>query len=182
MILRPGVLYGPGGADFHSRVGLRLGGWLLHLGGGNPVPLSYVDNCAEAVVLAGHSDDRAGEAYNVIDDDLPTSRQYLKEYKRSVGAVRSIPIPFRISMMMSKIMGDHPPWRLPPVLTTYKVETLWRGYRFDNSKLKQLGWKQLVTTAEGMSRTFASLKARQNGHLLRAVPRLPGLSLGRSPD
>jgi nucleoside-diphosphate-sugar epimerase len=173
VILRPGILYGPGGTDFHARVGLRFGGWLLHFGGGNLLPLSYVDNCAEAVVLAGRCGNAPGETYNVIDDDLPSSSQYLKEYTRQVAPVRSIAIPYRVSKMMAIMMEGHPPWHMPPVLSAYKVESLWRSYRFDNSKLKQLGWKQLVTTEEGMARTFAALKVQRNGHRLPVESRLP---------
>src|SRR5690606_2783769 len=46
-VLRPGVIYGPGGGAMSSRVGLNLPGVFLYLGGRNVLPLTYVDNCAE---------------------------------------------------------------------------------------------------------------------------------------
>jgi nucleoside-diphosphate-sugar epimerase len=50
VFVRPGVVYGPGNEAIHARVGLGTFGLFLHLGGSNKVPLTYVDNCAEAIV------------------------------------------------------------------------------------------------------------------------------------
>src|SRR5580692_7042470 len=93
-VLRPGVIYGPGGGHFSNRVGLTIGNWQLHFGGNNLLSLSYVDNCAEAVVVAGAYPSAAGQVYNVHDDDLPTCRQYLRAYRKNVAKVRSISIPY----------------------------------------------------------------------------------------
>ena len=72
VVVRPGVIYGPGGTPISSRVGLTVPGLFLHLGGRNLLPLTYVDNCAEAIVVAGERGASDGQAYNVVDDDLPT--------------------------------------------------------------------------------------------------------------
>ncbi len=77
VVLRPGVIYGPGGGHFSNRVGLSLFGTFLHLGGSNLLPLTYVENCAEAIVVAALHPGASGEIYNVVDDDLVSSRQYL---------------------------------------------------------------------------------------------------------
>src|ERR1051326_1497087 len=53
VIVRPGVVFGPDKPTLHGRVGIHTFGFLIHLGGSNPLPLTYVDNCAEAIVLAG---------------------------------------------------------------------------------------------------------------------------------
>ena len=57
-------------------------GIFLHLGGSNPIPFTYVDNCADAIVLAGLTPGVDGEVFNVVDDNLPTSRQFLRLYKQ----------------------------------------------------------------------------------------------------
>ena len=80
VVLRPGVIYGPGNSGLSSRIGLSLFGVFLHLGGRNTLPLSYLDNCAEAVVVAGRSEESVGQVYNVHDDDLPTCQQFLRQY------------------------------------------------------------------------------------------------------
>ena len=85
---RPGAVYGPGKAGITGRVGVGTFGIFLHLGAGNPIPLSYVDNCAEAIVLAGLVKGLDGEVFNVVDDDLPSSRRFLRLYKEQVKPLR----------------------------------------------------------------------------------------------
>jgi nucleoside-diphosphate-sugar epimerase len=161
-VLRPGVIYGPGGNSFSSRVGMNLLGVFLHLGGENVLPLSYVDNCAEAIVIAGRSDAANGQVYNVHDDDLPTCGEYLRRYKREVRPVRSITIPYFALAGISKLVERYHAYskgQLPAIFTPYKAATSWKGNRFDNAKLKALGWSQIVPTEEGLRRTFEHLKA-----------------------
>ena len=88
VILRPGVVYGPGKHAISGRVGIGTFGVFLHLGGPNLVPLTYVDNCAEAIVLAGLKPGVDGEVFNVVDDDLPTSRHFLKLYQDARPAIQ----------------------------------------------------------------------------------------------
>ena len=161
VVLRPGVIYGPGGGHFSNRVGLRIGKWQLNLGGRNLLPLTYVENCAEAVVVAGTHEGGAGQVYNVHDDDLPTCREYLRAYKKHVTNVRSIPVPYFGLRLLARMLAKYHEYskgQLPPIFTPYKVASLWAGNRFDNSKLHSIGWRQLVPTAEGLRRSFAALR------------------------
>jgi nucleoside-diphosphate-sugar epimerase len=123
-----------------------------------------MQNCAEALVIAAGKDEAVGQTYNVYDDDLPTCRQYLREYKRTVGDLRSIPLPYTGVALLSKIVERYHSYskgQLPAAFTTYTTAILWKGRRFANSKLKALGWKQLVSTAEGMRRTFEYLRSKR---------------------
>jgi nucleoside-diphosphate-sugar epimerase len=94
VIVRPSVVFGPGKAKITDRIGTNTFGIFLHLGLNNRVPLTYVDNCAEAIVLAGLRNGIEGQVFNVFDDDLPTSREFIKRYKREVRYFLSIPIPY----------------------------------------------------------------------------------------
>jgi len=162
VVLRPGVIYGPGGGHFSSRVGLMIGGRQLYLGGGNLLPLTYVKNCAEAVVTAGIHERAAGQIYNVLDDDPPTCREYLRAYTKHVRKIRSVPLPYFATRLLSRaLVGYHrySKGQLPAVLTPYKVASLWAGNRFDNSKLHSIGWQQMVPTAEALRTSFAAFRA-----------------------
>jgi nucleoside-diphosphate-sugar epimerase len=162
VVLRPGVIYGPGGSHFSNRVGLTVGKWQLCFGGRNLLPLTYVENCAEAVVTAGTSKHAAGQAYNVHDDDLPTCREYLRTYKKYVVNVRSFSVPYFALRLLSRILGQYNAYskgQLPAIFTPYKVASLWAGNHFDNSKLRSLGWRQLVSTPEGLRKSFAAFQA-----------------------
>src|ERR1700675_3132369 len=161
VVLRPGVIYGPDGGHFSNRVGLSIGKWQLHFGGNNLLPLSYVDNCAEALIVAGAHEHAAGQVYNVHDDDLPTCREYLLAYRKHVTKVHSISVPYFGVKLLSSVVAKYNRYskgQLPAILTPYKVASQWGGNRFDNSKLRSIGWKQLVPTAEGLQRSFASFR------------------------
>jgi nucleoside-diphosphate-sugar epimerase/peptidoglycan/xylan/chitin deacetylase (PgdA/CDA1 family) len=181
VVVRPGVIYGPDGGHFSNRVGLTIGKWLLHFGGSNLLPLSYVDNCAEAVVLAGTHPSAAGQVYNVHDDDLPTCRKYLRAYKKHVTKIRSIPVPYFGVKLLSSIIAKYHRYskgQLPAILTPYKAASLWGGNRFDNSKLHSIGWRQLVPTAEGLERSFTAFRAGLNAAAVeKSVPQ----SMATSP-
>ncbi len=162
VIIRPGVIYGPGGSPMSARVGLNFFGVFLHLGGGNRIPLTYVDNCADAIVATSENADAFGHAFNVVDDDLPTARGYLRRYRREVVPVRAIPIPYLGMQLISRsVEWYHVRSRgqLPAVFTRYKTKSLWKGTRFDNTKLKCIGWSPRVSTREGLAKSFASLRA-----------------------
>jgi nucleoside-diphosphate-sugar epimerase/peptidoglycan/xylan/chitin deacetylase (PgdA/CDA1 family) len=161
VVLRPGVIYGPDGGHFSNRVGLAIGKWQLLFGGRNLLPLSYVDNCAEGVVFAGTHPHAAGQVYNIHDDNLPTCRQYLRAYQKNVTKIRSISLPYFGVQLLSSIVAKYNRYskgQLPAVLTPYKAASQWGGNRFDNSKLRSIGWKQLVPTAEGLRRSFAAFR------------------------
>ncbi|MEO1622978.1 MAG: NAD(P)-dependent oxidoreductase, partial [Cyanobacteria bacterium J06632_3] len=77
-VLRPGVIYGRDNL-WTARLGASLGeGSWLRIGGYSKLPLSYVENCAEAIVMAAEQEAAIGQTINVLDDHPPTQRQYTK--------------------------------------------------------------------------------------------------------
>jgi nucleoside-diphosphate-sugar epimerase len=161
VVLRPGVIYGPGGGHFSNRVGLNLFGMFVHLGGRNLLPLTYVENCAEAIVVAALHPGAAGEIYNVVDDDLVTSGEYLALYKKQVRPMRSVRVPYFALMWGSRLVEGYSrrsKGQLPAIFTPYKTWAMWGGNRFSNEKLKGIGWRPLISTREGLARTFAGFR------------------------
>lgn len=162
VVMRPGVIYGPGGAPISTRVGINVFGVFLHLGRNNLIPLTYVDNCAEAIVTAARHEGSAGEIYNVVDDDIPTSKEFLREYRKRVKRMKYVTLPyFAIRMLSSWVQwyNKRSKGQLPAILTPYKTKCNWTGTRFDNSKMKSIGWMPNVSTEEGLMRFFTWLKA-----------------------
>jgi nucleoside-diphosphate-sugar epimerase len=162
VVLRPGVIYGPGGGHFSNRVGLSLFGRFLHLGGNNLLPLTYVDNCAEAIAVAALYPGANGQVYNVVDDDLVTSKQYLSLYKDRVKPVRSIPVPYSALMWGSRMVerySQRSRGQLPAIFTPYKTRAMWGGNQFNNVKLKSIGWRPVISTRVGLERSFAAFRA-----------------------
>jgi nucleoside-diphosphate-sugar epimerase len=167
VVMRPGVIYGPGGGAFSSRIGLQIGPIFFHLGGSNLLPLTFVVNCAEAIVVAGTHPDSAGQAYNVHDDDLPTASRYLREYKRHVKRIRSIRLPYFMTRMLAWCLETYhrrSQGQLPAIITSYKAAAAWGGNKFSNAKLHALGWRQLVTTSDAMAETLAYFRRQEIKH------------------
>ncbi|MEO5740450.1 MAG: NAD(P)-dependent oxidoreductase, partial [Vicinamibacterales bacterium] len=72
VVVRPGMIYGPGRECLSARVGIKVGPVLIRMGGHQPLPYTYVDNCADALVRAATLTGIDGETFNIIDDELPT--------------------------------------------------------------------------------------------------------------
>ena len=164
VIVRPGYVYGPGRADITSRVGLGTFGVFLHLGGSNTIPFTYVDNCAEAIVLAALMKGIEGEVFNVVDDDLPSSRRFLRQYKQTAERFRSIYVPHAASYTLCWLWERYSKWsegQLPPVFNRRRWHAYWKRTRFSNQKVKaRLGWTPRVSMADGLGRYFESCRER----------------------
>jgi nucleoside-diphosphate-sugar epimerase len=165
-IIRPGAVFGPGRVAITGRVGIDTFGVYLHLGGRNTIPFTYVDNCADAIVLAGLLPVAGGHVFNVVDDDLPSSAQFLREYKKRVRHFRSIYVPYPVTYFMSFLWESYSRWsggQLPAVFNRRRARAEWQGNRFSNEKLKALlGWRPRVPMSEAFERYFSY--QRDSGH------------------
>jgi nucleoside-diphosphate-sugar epimerase len=158
VIVRPGSVFGPGKAAITGRVGIGTFGIFLHLGGPNRIPFVYVDNCAELIALAGLKPGVDGEVFNAVDDDLPSSRQFLRQYKKHVRSFRSIYVPHALSYGLCYLWKRYSEWsegQLPPAFSPGRWHTEWKRTRYSNEKAKtRLGWSPKVPMTEGMTRFF----------------------------
>lgn len=164
-ILRPGVIYGPGGVAMSSRVGLNLFGIFLHLGRNNMLPLTFVENCAEAFIVVGESGHFNGDVYNVVDDELITAKQFLTLYRNKVKKFPYVTLPYPLTLAVSLLCEKYFTFskgQLPDIFTRYKSAVMWKGNRFSNAKLKELGWKPTVSTNNALNMHFTHLQSRTN--------------------
>lgn len=167
VIVRPGVPYGPGvKAAIHSRIGIDPFGIFFHLGGSNKIPFTYIDNCAEAIVLAGIKKGVDGEIFNIVDDDLPKSREFLRMYKKNVENFISVFIPYRLFYIFCYLWEKYSKWskgQLPLAFNRRKCSGNWKGNRYSNVKLKRmLGWAPKVSFEEGVKRHFEFLRKKED--------------------
>jgi dihydroflavonol-4-reductase len=163
-VVRPGWIFGRGQELLGARVGLSLFGLFLHLGGDNPLPLTYVENCAEAVAAAGDAPGALGQALCLVDDDLPTAAALLRRYRREVAPLRVLRVPYpalRLAARLNAWYSARSEGHLPAVFTPYKVASTWKRQVFSNARAKAvLGWSPRVPMREALDRTFASLGPR----------------------
>jgi nucleoside-diphosphate-sugar epimerase len=162
VIVRPGYVYGPGNPAITGRVGIGSFGVFLHLGGSNKIPFTYVDNCADAIVLAGLQPGVDSEVFNVLDDNLPSSRRFLRLYKKNVKRFKSVYLPHAVSYTLCYFWERYAAYsegQLPPVYNRRKWNAFWRKTQYTNEKLKmRLGWAPRITMQEGLTRYFESCR------------------------
>lgn len=161
VILRPGMVFGPGKKELSGRVGNGAFGLFIQVGS-NLLPLTYVDNCAEAIVLAGLRPGVDGEVFNIVDDELPTSRQFLREYKKRLTRFRSIRIPYPVAYGLSLLWekySNYSKGQVPPAFNRRRCAADWKRNRYSNQKLrKRLGWKPRVNLEKAMASFLAQFE------------------------
>jgi 2-alkyl-3-oxoalkanoate reductase len=163
VLIRPGFVYGPGNEAIPGRVGVSTFGIFLHLGGSNPIPFTYVDNCANAIVLSGLKPGINGQIFNVVDDDAPNSRQFLRRYKKEVRKFQSLYVPKTLSYFGCYLWERYctmSQGQLPQLYNRPVWHAYWKKTRYSNQKLKQLGWRQTVPTSAALETFFASCRQK----------------------
>jgi nucleoside-diphosphate-sugar epimerase len=153
VIVRPGYVFGPNRSELSGRIGTGAFGLFLHLGGSNQLPMTFVDNCAEAIVLAGLKPGIDGEVFNIVDDEPLTSREFLEAYKKA-RTFRSVSIPYPVAWAGCRIWEEYSRrshGQLPPVFNRRRCAAEWKGNTYSNQKLKErLGWKPRVPMKQAM--------------------------------
>jgi nucleoside-diphosphate-sugar epimerase len=164
VIVRPGTVFGPGKQTLTGRIGIDTFGFFMHLGGSNQLPLTFVDNCAEAIVLAGLKRGVDGEVFNIVDDELITSSEFLTAHKRAVGSYFSLRVPYPLAYLLSLAWENYSKWskgQLPPVFNRRRCAAEWKGNRFSNSKIRErLGWRPRVPMKKALEAFFGQFGAR----------------------
>jgi nucleoside-diphosphate-sugar epimerase len=159
VVVRPGVIFGDERGALSHRVGLQLGGVLLRMGG-QRVPFTYVENCAEAVKLAGFKVGVDGQVFNVVDDDLPTGREVLRMYRQAGRKLTVIGIPHFATNWLARFnewYSVRTEQQIPAVLTRYRVQAMWKPLQYSNSRAKELlGWHPSTSFDEAFEKTMAS--------------------------
>lgn len=159
VVVRPGVIFGDERGALSHRIGLQLGGLLLRMGGRQRVPFTYVENCAQAVKLAGLASGIEGQVFNIVDDDLPTGCQVIRDYRKVGLKLRVVGIPqFAINWLarFNERYSERTEQQIPAVLTRYRVQAMWKPLSYSNGRAKQqLGWHPATSFDEAMERTLA---------------------------
>lgn len=158
VVLRPGTVFGPGKRELTGRIGLRLSRLFLCIGGDNALPATYVDNCAEAVVLAGWRPGVEGETLNVVDDELPTCREFLRAYAARAGGMVILSAPYWLAYGGCAVLEGVARWvpGFPRRFNRARARAEWKGNTFTNERLRaRLDWRPRVPMREAMERFLA---------------------------
>jgi nucleoside-diphosphate-sugar epimerase len=163
-ILRPGVIFGKDNL-WTARLGIEGRRFWLRTGAWATLPLTYVENCAQAILLALESPAANGGTFNVIDDDLPNQRTYAAQLRRRLpGRPRIIPVPWTLlravaglADLTNKVLFKGRA-KLPGLLIPARLHARCKPLRFSNDRLKQAtGWKPKYSWREGLDRSMGNV-------------------------
>jgi nucleoside-diphosphate-sugar epimerase len=164
-ILRPGLVFGKDRTWFHH-LGIHLSPrrWVC-LAGDALLPLTYVENCANAILNALEMDQAQGATANIVDDDLPERRRYMDSLAKHSDPRPSIScVPWSLLDQVSRTAsganrfsaGKLP---LPDLLQPASLHARCKPLRYSNDRAKQvLGWKPRWNFEEGLDRSFGFIR------------------------
>jgi 2-alkyl-3-oxoalkanoate reductase len=170
VVIRPGAIFGPNKAwDYGTALG--LGPAALLFAPRSHMRLTYVDNCADAIVAAVTAERANGETINIVDDDLPTNKQYRSMFKKNGLALpKAIFVPWRAVTSVGHLVqlidrfGFNNNAKLPEFLALIRQKARWQPLRYSNKKAKDiLGWSPAVSMNEAIRRTAEYAKHSSKG-------------------
>ena len=149
VVLRPGAVWGPGE--------LWDGGGLMGLGSARTLvvapnaalKLTYVTNCAEAIVAAADAPAAAGATIDIVDDDPPSARQFAQALRQAGLPVRqAVAVPYGVmhgaatllDRVNRRFVGGNA--KLPGIIMPAKLAARAKPLTYPNARAKELlGWQ-----------------------------------------
>ena len=159
-VIRLGILYGTPGTQFKEL--LSLGRLRLRIGSGNNfLPLVFIDNAVDALLLAATAPDAVGQAYNIVDE--PQIRRS-DLARRTASLTGEHPVFLSIPPLALSVVARLFEWRyglsdseIPPRLSRFIIQSSCRDIRYDTSKARrELAWQPAVSLEEGLQRVYAA--------------------------
>jgi oxidoreductase len=169
VILRPATVYGPGSKEVVGEMGQAIrSGHMVLVGGGRTVAgLTYVENLADAAILALEHPAAPSQAFNVTDGLQITWREFLDDLADGLGCPRvrwSLPYGLANGLAFSletgyRLLRRATRVKTSPLLSRQAVQVLGREQDFSNRKAEtELGWTPRVSYAAGLEATLSWLR------------------------
>jgi nucleoside-diphosphate-sugar epimerase len=162
VIIRPDQIFGPGDQMHFGRIAdrLRAGRAIIVGAGDNALPLVYVTDIVEALLLALEHPRAVGRAYNITNDCPLTQREFADAIAREIGArPRRIHVPYRAlyaaGYVAERAVMISRSERRPPI-TRFGVAFLGTDNRCSIDKARrELGYEPAVALVDGVRLTAA---------------------------
>jgi nucleoside-diphosphate-sugar epimerase len=166
-IIRPANVYGLGGA---SAWGDRLLEAIRATGGGvigdaerNQAGLVYVENLADAILLATTRQEAIGRIYNVCDENGVTWRRFMDDMAHLAGCPPPPCYPLAPVLQMAGCNEDPAtlvPPRDPSVPSLEAMNLIGFDNRFDSARIRgELGWSPRYSYEQALAEMQVSCRA-----------------------
>ncbi len=152
VILRPGQIFGDDFPLVTGAVARRIGDRWLVLGDGElPLPLIYIDDLVDAIVLAKDSNLSGGEVLQIVDTQSMTQNEVLKALDSQAPVIHVWrPLLFLAGRLSEPVFGALN--RRSPV-GVYRLQSALARLRFNSDRTRDLlGWQPRVGVLEGIRR------------------------------
>lgn len=135
-LLRPGIVFGAARL-WNAHLGIKAGPGLIGCGSGGELPLVHVDRVAEALVSAALTPAPEPRALNLLDDDRPDRKRFLRALERQTGWPRLVlPLPFAIWQAVSGTLSPLEN-RLPGLLRAPALKARLMPLSYPNDQLRK---------------------------------------------
>jgi nucleoside-diphosphate-sugar epimerase len=130
--------------------------------GGYRMPVVFVDNLVDAVVMSMENDEAVGQIFNVVDAERIDKRTYVdRVVRRADPRARVLYIPYPVFYAMTwvqeRLFGL---LKRAPALTCYRLMSSQKSVEYDSSFIsRRLGWRSLVSVADGTDRLVMSARS-----------------------
>ncbi|MCU0604825.1 MAG: NAD-dependent epimerase/dehydratase family protein [Desulfobacterales bacterium] len=163
VVVRSGVIWGPGDATFLPRFAalLRRGKMVLVGGGRNRIALSHVDNLVQGMILAASVPAAAGQVYHLTDGEEITAAEAFRLLAAALGfAPPRRSLPFAAAFAAASLLEAWARLRrrsTPPAFTRYGVRLVASDCRYEIGKARrELGYRPAITFRQGVGALAAA--------------------------
>jgi len=173
VLLRPGRVFGPGMTLLTPEVARKIGNFFVILGDGTrELPLVYVEDVIDAIVLAAETSKFDGSIFHIVDRTRVTQNEVVRDcISKNAGKARVIHVP--VAIVYSLALGFEVLSRVlkrPVPLSIYRVKSALARMHFDCTRAEnELGWQPRVGVASGLQETIAAQRANSTHDVLGRV-------------
>lgn len=156
-VIRPGVIFGPGVKPSSPAGSFAMfGRWIVVGNGSHPLPLVYVDDVVDALLLGASRPGMEGVLANLVDPCQTSQREFVRLAQTAYPAIKAVYVPKWVLMGASigvELLGRILKRGVP--LSRYRIRSIRPLANFDQTNARELlGWVPRVGVAEGLRRTY----------------------------
>ncbi len=173
VLLRPGRVFGPGASLLTPDVARRIRNYFVILGDGTrELPLVYVEDVVDAIVLAAKKNKFDGSVFHIVDQARITQNQLVQDHVlKNARNAKVIHVPTSIVYSLAlglEVLGKA--LRRAPPLSIYRVKSALARMQFDCTMAeREIDWRPRVGIASGLQETMATGRADNGDGDLESV-------------